>query len=257
MEQLEGKAALVTGAASGIGRATARRLAAEGARVAVVDMDADAGRACADEIGGLFVAADVSDPVQIQAAVDSAVSEFGRLDIAHLNAGVGERNVDITELDMSAFAREVGVNIGGVVFGTKAAAKAMTDGGSIIATASLAGIGPYPSDPLYGLTKHAVVGFVISVAEQLAERGIRINAVCPGFVETPMLADMVPAFKASRFPLLQPEDVADAIVKIATGDETGEVFVCQPGLTCEVYRFRGVPGPRVEGAEGMLPPRPG
>jgi NAD(P)-dependent dehydrogenase (short-subunit alcohol dehydrogenase family) len=255
--QFEGKSALVTGGASGIGRATARRLATEGARVAVVDMDAEAGRACADEIDGLFVATDVSDPVQIQSAVDSVVSEFGRLDIAHLNAGVGERNVDITELGMSAFAREVGVNIGGVVFGTKAAANAMTEGGSIIATASLAGIGPYPSDPLYGLTKHAVVGFVRSAAEQLARRGIRINAVCPGFVETPMLADMVPAFKESRFPLLQPEDVADAVVTIATGDGTGEVFVCQPGLTCEAYRFRGVPGPRVEGAEGMLPPRLG
>ena len=254
MGQLEGKTALVTGAASGIGRATAQKLATEGARVVVVDLDRDAGRALADEIAGLFVAADVSDPDQIAAAVGSAIDKFGRLDIAHLNAGVGEREVDVTKLDVDTFTRVVGVNVAGVVFGTKAAANAMSNGGAIVATASLAGLVPYPSDAIYGLTKHAVVGFVRSAAKQLISKGIRINAICPGFVETAMLAEMVPAFRDSGFPLLQPEDVADAVFTIATSEATGEVFVCQPGRTCEAYQFRGVPGPRVEGAEGMRPP---
>lgn len=257
MGQLDGKAALVTGAASGIGRATAERFAAEGARVAVLDLAEDAGRACAAEIDGFFIAADVSDPDSLSAAVGAVAERFGGLDIAHLNAGVGERSVDISALDEETFARAVGVNVAGVVFGTKAAANAMTSGGAIVATASLAGLVPYPSDPIYGLTKHAVVGFVRSAAEQLDEKDIRINALCPGFVETAMLIEMVPAFRDSGFPLLQPEEVADAVLTIATGDTTGQVFVCQPGRTCELYGFRGVPGPRVEGAEGMRPPRPG
>ncbi|HJR44558.1 MAG TPA: SDR family NAD(P)-dependent oxidoreductase [Actinomycetota bacterium] len=257
MGQLDGKIALVTGAASGIGRATAQRFAAEGARVAILDLAEDAGRACADEIGGFFAVADVSDPDSLSTAVGLVVERFGGLDIAHLNAGVGERNVDIDSLDEKIFARAVGVNVAGVVFGTKAAASAMTHGGAIVATSSLAGLVPYPSDPIYGLTKHAVVGFVRSAAEQLAQNDIRINAICPGFVETAMLVEMVPAFRDSGFPLLQPEEVADAVLTIATGDATGEVFVCQPGRTCELYGFRGVPGPRVEGAEGMRPPTPG
>jgi NAD(P)-dependent dehydrogenase (short-subunit alcohol dehydrogenase family) len=253
----EGKAALVTGAASGIGRATARRLAVEGARVVVADVNTDAGARLAAEIEGVFVATDVSDDEQITTAVRSTIDAFGRLDIAHLNAGIGERNVDITELDPASFSRAFGVNVGGVVFGTKAAADAMQSGGAIVATASLAGLTPYPSDPIYGLTKHAVVGFVRSVSKQLVPKGVRINAICPGFVETPMLAEMVPAFRDSGFPLLNPEDVADAVVSIASRDVTGEVFVCQPGRTCELYEFRGVPGPRVTGAEGMRPPEPG
>ena len=257
MAQLDGKVALVTGAASGIGRATARRFAAEGARVAVLDVAEDEGRACAEEIGGFFAPADVSRPDSLSAAVAAVVDRFGGLDVAHLNAGVGERSVDIDMLDEATFARAVGVNVAGVVFGTKAAASAMTGGGAIVATASLAGLVPYPSDPIYGLTKHAVVGFVRSAAEQLAKKDIRINALCPGFVETAMLVEMVPAFRDSGFPLLQPEEVADAVLTIATGDATGDVFVCQPGRTCELYSFRGVPGPRVEGAEGMRPPRPG
>jgi NAD(P)-dependent dehydrogenase (short-subunit alcohol dehydrogenase family) len=252
--KLAGRSVLVTGGASGIGRAAARRFATEGARVVVVDMDPDGGREVADEIEGLFMAADVSEPAQLESVVDSTVGQFGRLDVAFLNAGVGEKDVDVTALDPERYAREIGVNVGGVVFGTKAAANAMTGGGAIVATASLAGIGPYPSDPIYGLTKHAVVGFVRSAADQLALRGIRLNAICPGFVETPMLAEMVPSFKESGFPLLKPEEVADAVLMIATSDSAGDVFVCQPGRTCEAYRFRGVPGPRGEGMEGMTPP---
>lgn len=248
------KVVLVTGAASGIGRATATLFAKEGAKVVVVDVDQETGGAVATEIGGVFARADVSQPDQLQAAVDTALSEFGRLDVAHLNAGVGERGLDVTELTEEVYDRALGINVGGVVFGTRAAANAMKDGGAIVATASLAGLVPYPGDPIYGLTKHAVVGFVRSAADQLAKRNIRINAVCPGFTRTAMLAEMVAVFEQNQFPLLDPEDVAAAVIEAASTTETGQVFVCQPGRIGEVYKFRGVPGPRVEGAEGKAPP---
>jgi NAD(P)-dependent dehydrogenase (short-subunit alcohol dehydrogenase family) len=229
-------------------------MSAEGARVAVVDIDEPGGKSAADEVDGLFVAADVSDPDQIAHAVDHARSELGRLDVAHLNAGVVERDVDVTELDVQGFQRAWGINVGGVVYGTKACVQAMTEGGRIVATASIAGLMPYPTDPVYGLTKHAVVGFVRSAAQQLVSRDIHINAICPGFVETPMLKDAVPLFRRNDFPLLQPEDVADAVLQIVSSNRTGQVFVCQPGRTCELYEFRGIPGPRVEGAAGIAPP---
>ncbi len=248
------KVVLITGAASGIGRATATLFAKEGAKVVVVDLDEEAGGAVAMEVGGIFARADVSQPDQIQSAVDTALSQFGRLDVAHLNAGVGERGVDVTELSEETYQRALGINVGGVVFGTKAAARAMSEGGAIVATASLAGLVAYGGDPIYGLTKHAVVGFVRAAAGQLAKKNITINAVAPGFTRTPMLEEMVPIFEQNRFPLMDPEDVAEAVRIAATSKETGQVFVCQPGRIGEIYKFRGVPGPRVEGAEGMAPP---
>lgn len=248
------KVVLVTGAASGIGRATATLFAKEGAKVVVVDLDQEAGGAIASEIGGLFARADVSKPEQLEAAVETALSEFGRLDVAHLNAGVGERGVDVTELSEEVYERGIGINVGGVVFGTRAAARAMTEGGAIVATASLAGLVAYPGDPIYGLTKHAVVGFVRSAAEQLARKNIRINAVAPGFTRTAMLEEMVPIFEQNQFPLMDPGDVAQAVLKAAESDETGQVFICQPGRLGEIYKFRGVPGPRTAGAEGQAPP---
>ena len=256
MADFSNKVVLITGAASGIGRATATLFAKEGAKVVVVDLDQEAGGAVASEIGGIFAKADVSRPDQLQAAVDTAVNEFGRLDVAHLNAGVGERGLDIATLSPESFHRAIGINIGGVVFGTRAAVNAMTDGGAIVATASLAGLMGYPGDPMYGLTKHAVVGFVRSAAEQLKDKNITINAVCPGFTKTAMLQGMVSVFEQRGFPLLAPEDVAEAVVKIASSEETGQAFVCQPGRIGELYKFRGVPGPRTEGAEGMEPPPP-
>jgi NAD(P)-dependent dehydrogenase (short-subunit alcohol dehydrogenase family) len=247
----------VTGAASGIGKSVARRFASDGAQVVCVDINGSAGRSAAEDIDALFVRADVSEPEQLEAAVDAAVAEFGHIDIAHLNAGVVERDVDVTALDLDGFRRAWGINVGGVVFGTRAVVRAMPSGGSIVATASIAGLIAYPTDPVYGLTKHAVVGFVRASADQLAARGIRINAVCPGFVETPMLEGAVPLFRRENFPLLQPDDVADAVMQIADSDHTGQIFVCQPGRTCELYEFRGIPGPRVPGAEGVAPPNLG
>jgi NAD(P)-dependent dehydrogenase (short-subunit alcohol dehydrogenase family) len=132
----------------------------------------------------------------------------------------------------------------------------MQRGSAFVVTASLAGLTAMPSDPVYTLTKHAVVGFVRAVAPQLEPRGIRINAVCPGIVDTPMLdkAGQRAAFASARFPLLQPQDVADAVLLAAQSELTGQAWAVQPGREPLQFRFANVPGPRVEGAEGTLPP---
>ncbi|MGH2808978.1 MAG: SDR family NAD(P)-dependent oxidoreductase [Actinomycetota bacterium] len=258
MGAFDGKVALVTGAASGIGKAVATRLARDGASVVVADVDEDGGPKVAADIGGTFAHTDVGDLEQNRAAVATTLDRYGRLDIAHLNAGVTTGETDIRQLTEDAYRRAVGINLDGVVFGTMAAAPNMTDGGRIIATASLAGLVPYPGDVVYGLTKHAVVGFVRSMSEQLAPKGITINAVCPGFVDTPILGPFAEEFKKAGFPLLTPDDVAEAVVSIIESSNTGDVFISQPGRISEPYRFRGVPGPRTEGAEGLAPPvRPG
>jgi NAD(P)-dependent dehydrogenase (short-subunit alcohol dehydrogenase family) len=121
----------------------------------------------------------------------------------------------------------------------------MEPGSAIVATASLAGLVPLPLDPVYTMTKHAVVGFVRSVAPQLAERGITINALCPGFADTPIVdAELREWVAAQSIPLLSAEEVAEAALAVARSGETGQAWVVQPGREPLGYEFRGVPGPR-------------
>jgi NAD(P)-dependent dehydrogenase (short-subunit alcohol dehydrogenase family) len=121
----------------------------------------------------------------------------------------------------------------------------MAPGGSIVATASLAGLMPMPADPIYTLTKHAVVGYVRAIAPHLAERGVRINAVCPGFVDTPIVTSELREWILSEgIPLMQPEQVAEAVLVVAQSEDTGQAWVMQPGREPLRYEFRGVPGPR-------------
>jgi NAD(P)-dependent dehydrogenase (short-subunit alcohol dehydrogenase family) len=131
----------------------------------------------------------------------------------------------------------------------------MEEGDAIVVTASLAGLIGVEGDPIYSLTKHAVIGLVRSVAPQLAERGIRLNAVCPGFADTPMVRGTLrESLEAAGFPLLEPDDVAEAVWRAATGGGSGEAWIVQPGREPEPYRFRGIPGPRVDGRDGVAPP---
>jgi NAD(P)-dependent dehydrogenase (short-subunit alcohol dehydrogenase family) len=124
-------------------------------------------------------------------------------------------------------------------------ARVMEAGSAIVATASAAGLGALPFDPIYTLTKHAVVGFVRAVAPQLLERGIRINALCPGFADTPIVdAELRALVAAQSIPLLDAETVAAAALTAARSGETGRAWVVQPGREPIVYDFRGVPGPR-------------
>jgi NAD(P)-dependent dehydrogenase (short-subunit alcohol dehydrogenase family) len=253
---LEGRRALITGGGSGIGRATARRLHAEGARVVVVDVEERAGKETAVAIDGSFTRADVSNPADVAEAFRFAEQELGGLDVVHLNAGVVTRQSGIEDLADDEYRRVVGVNMDGVVFGAREAIRSMkrSGGGVIVATASLAGLVPYSTDPVYGLTKHAVVGFVRSVATQVVDHGIRVNCICPGIVDTPLLGTGRDVLVAAGFPMLSPDDVAGGVLGAITSEGTGEAWIVQPGRDPEPYRFRGVPGPRTPGKEGIEPP---
>jgi NAD(P)-dependent dehydrogenase (short-subunit alcohol dehydrogenase family) len=216
------RSALVTGAASGIGAATVALLEADGVDVQALD---------------LASGFDVGD-----AAAWEAV---GPVDFAFLNAGVSTGANEIAELPDAAYRRALGANVDGVVFGVRRMAQVMEAGSTIVATASLAGLMAMPLDPIYSLTKHAVVGFVRAVAPQLAERGIRINALCPGFADTPIVDDELREWVAEQgIGLIPAERVAEAALLAARSDETGQAWVVQPGREPLVYEFRGVPGPR-------------
>ena len=259
--QLAGRVALITGGASGIGRATAHRLASDGMRVCVVDLDRDGAESVAADVGGVATTADVAIAEQTDAAFAFCCDRFGRVDLAFMNAGIAIAQPDIGELTDDAYRRIMGVNVDGVVFGTRAAIRTMRNptegppGGVIVATASLAGIVAFPPDPVYTLTKHAVVGFIRSIAPTLAADGIAAHAICPGLTDTALVGDDTKAFlREADFPLLAPEQIADAVVLAATDEGTGSCWVCQPGREPLAYEFRDVPGPRTEGSAGRRPP---
>lgn len=245
---LNGMTALVTGGASGIGEAAVRRLAAAGVSVAVVDRDEARARRVAEDVNGLVLAGDVTDPATMTRVVEATEDHFGSLDIVLLNAGMTAGQSGVDEFDVEAYRRIVGVNVDHVVFGVAAAVPALrrAGGGTIIATASLAGLVPMPGDPIYTLTKHAVVGYVRSVAPLLVGDDIRVNALCPGFADTPLIAHAREQF--GDFPLLSAGDVADAVENILDRGEPGECWFVQPGREPAPYGFRGVPGPKGAGA---------
>jgi len=246
VSRLEGKVALVTGAAGGLGRGTARALAAEGALVVAADLDAAGARAVAEETGGHAVECDVSDLEANRAAVALAVDRCGGLDLVHLNAGVASGCGVGDDFDLALYRRAMGANLDGVVFGLHAALPALRarGGGAIVATASLAGLTGVAYDPLYSANKHAVVGLVRSLGPGLAEEGIRLNAVCPGFAESPIIEPMRDALAASGIAIIPAEKVAAAVVDLLAGEEAGECVVIQPGREPLGFAFRGVPGPR-------------
>jgi len=257
MATLDGKVAIVTGAASGIGKATAERLAAEGARVGVVDLTDDAGRTVAESVGGVFHRADVGEPDEVDAAFAAVERELGGVDIAFLNAGIAIGHPQIETLPDDLYRLIMRVNVDGVVYGARAAIRAMErrGGGAIVATSSLAGLIPFPPDPVYDLTKHAVVGFIRSIALSLQPKGITANTVNPGMTDTKIMGeDARRMLREANFPIMPPSQIADAVFRIVTGGRTGECWVCQPGREPEPYRFHDVPGPRTEGAQGRVPP---
>ena len=229
--------ALVTGAASGIGRAIALRYAREGFRVVVSDVDEAGGQETAQQIeegGGeaLFVPADVSDPAACEAVVAEAVRAFGRLDVACNNAGIGGEQAPTADYPVEAWQRVLGVNLSGVFYGMKAQIPAMREagGGAIVNVASILGQVGFASAPAYVAAKHGVVGLTKTAAIELAAEGIRVNAVGPAFIETPMisaleadpetLATLVGLHPAGR--LGTPDEVA-ALVAWLSSDEASFV----------------------------------
>lgn len=228
--------AIVTGGASGIGAATVSRLRSEGIDVEVLDLT-----------NGF----DVGDPVSWE--------EVGTVEIACLNAGVLGGPADPAEITLERYRHAMHVNVDGVVLGVRRLARVMPGGGRIVVTASLAGLTAMPDDPVYAATKHAVVGFVRSVAAPLQARGISINAVCPGIADTPMLAgEARDRIAAADFPLLSAAEVAEAAWLALESGETGHAWVVQPGRPPLDFNFANVPGPRTpDGAAGAPPPLAG
>lgn len=248
---LDGRVALVTGGGSGIGRASAERFAAHGMRVCVVDLDGEAASAVAAPLNGVGIACDVSDPDQVDSAFAQCAEEFGSVDLALLNAGITiQWSGDIGSLDLVQYRKSVGVNLDGVVFGAAAAVRTMRARGNgapgtIMATASLAGLMPWYPDPVYSLGKHGVVGFMRSVAPNLAPEGIAVHTICPGITETGVLGDRRSLVEGFGVPVMDADTIADAVVAVATLpiEATGSCWVIQHGKSPWAMDFADVPGP--------------
>src|SRR5262245_50548287 len=222
---LHGRVALITGAASGIGKAIALALAGEGVRVVVADMNESAGRASAAQLGKLgngvrFVGCDVTDEAAVEAAVGSALEIEGRLDIMVNNAGIITPPASLIESSAADWDRHFAVNLRGVFFGVKHAARAMLQsGGCIINMASVAGMGAAPKLGPYGATKAAVIQLTQTAALELARHHIRVNAICPGWTDTPLLEGLERTKLERQIPLGrlgQPDEIASLVVYLAS-----------------------------------------
>jgi NAD(P)-dependent dehydrogenase (short-subunit alcohol dehydrogenase family) len=249
--RLEGKVALITGGASGMGKVASSMFAAEGAKVVLTDVSDDAGEAVAAEItkaGGqaAFVHADISKEADAKAMVDAAVARFGRLDVLYNNAGImmgTDGSVDTTE--ESVWDKTLAINVKGVAFGCKYGVPAMiaSGGGSIINVASfVAWMGAATSQTAYTASKGAVLAMTREIAVEYARKGVRCNALCPGPIDTPLLAELLsdPARRQRRFVhipmgrLGQAEELAKAALFLASDDSsymTGASLIVDGGIT--------------------------
>lgn len=192
---LKDKVALITGGSSGIGRAVALAWAREGAKVVVSDVDRGGGEETVGQVrtaGGeaIFIAADVGKPEECEALVRGAVEKFGRLDIACNNAGIGGPQAPTADYPLDGWAQVIGINLSGVFYGMKYQLPTMlkNGGGAIINMASILGAVGFAGAPAYAAAKHGVVGLTQTAALEYSAQGVRINAVGPGFIHTPMIS---------------------------------------------------------------------
>ena len=246
MQRLEDRVAVVTGAASGIGLATCRRFAAEGATVVAVDIDVTAGKAVAEELGGMFVPADVTSPEDNDHVYAQAYSTYGRVDIAFHNAGISPPDDDsILDTGLEAWRRVQDVNLTSVYLGCKAAIPYMLEQGrgSIINTASfVATVGAATSQISYTASKGGVLAMTRELGVQFAREGIRVNALSPGPVATPLLTELFASDpeRAQRrlvhVPLgrfAEPAEIAAAVAFLASDDAsfiTASSFMVDGGI---------------------------
>ena len=244
--EIEGKVAIVTGAASGIGRATALALAAEGATVVVADVDAGGGAATVGEITGAdgsatFVACDVTSPESVRNLFAEAEAAYGGVDIVYNNAGISSGEPHWPDANLERIAEETHINTSGVMMGTREAIQAMRKrgGGVIVNTASVAGDGHLPFDPMYSATKKAVMSFTQSCAPLAETENIRVNAVSPGMVRSAFQGKtgdgdrpaswLLPSIERNRDMILEPEAIAEAVLDFVKDDsKAGEIRTVAP-----------------------------
>ena len=241
-----GKVALVTGGSSGIGRATAHAFAEAGATVVLSDIDAAGGEAVAQALRdgrreAAFIRADVSQAADVARLVTETVARFGRIDCAHNNAGILGGITRLADVREDEYDRLMSINLKGVWLCLKAEILQMQrqGGGAIVNTASIAGIRGSAWLPIYSTTKHGVVGLTRAAALGYAEDGIRVNAVCPGYVDTQMVTNtpLLQQRAAERTPmgrLATPEEIAAAVLWLcsdASSYVTGEAMVLDGGAT--------------------------
>jgi 3-oxoacyl-[acyl-carrier protein] reductase len=269
--KLEGRRALVTGGGSGIGRAIAILFAAEGARVAVNDVNAEAAQKTIADIGsGLAAPADVSDPAAVGGMFREVAAAFGGLDVLVNNAGIGETSgtdrdemermfmtrmseamspegvkthMDVTrEMSDADWDVMLKVHLYGTFYCTREALRLMDDGGSIVNMSSVVGLQGTPGIPHYAAAKAGILGFTRSVAQEVGSRGVRVNAICPGYIDTPMtqiIPDLLKQLVVARTPLGRmgtPEDIARTALFLASDDSsfvTGQWISTNGGLVVQ------------------------
>jgi NAD(P)-dependent dehydrogenase (short-subunit alcohol dehydrogenase family) len=247
MRRYEGRTALVTGGGSGIGEACCLRLAAEGARVAVLDIDAEGARDVAGQIkeeGGAAIAitVDVSAPAAVEAAVTEAVRRLGPLKLAVNNAGIGGPRLPPEETPLEQWDRILAVNLSGVFYCLRAEHPHLVaaGGGAVVNTASIHSVIAAPTNPAYGASKHGVLGLTKVCALAWGKQGIRVNAVGPGFTPTPLTAAATEAHKQRFLDVMalpefpRAEDIAATVAFLGSDDAraiTGQLHLVDGGFT--------------------------
>ncbi|MGD6959507.1 SDR family NAD(P)-dependent oxidoreductase [Rossellomorea aquimaris] len=239
MFSLQGKVAIITGGGSGIGLATAKRFVEAGATVVIGDINESSD--IAEQIGATFIPTDVSIEKQVQELIETTYRKFGKIDILFNNAGIGSGGKVMAEEDSSVFEKAFSINTLGVMFGIKHSAKYLQHGGVIINSASVAGLQGVLTYGPYVASKYAVIGLTKTAALEMAPLNVRVNCICPGTIETPMIQQENASSQRAVNNVITPlgrfgkaEEVA-ALVHFLCSDEasfiTGQSYVIDGGLT--------------------------